>query len=143
MHTLPAVAIIGLKLRAVFRYTKLPDRSPFQAFTIEMPALQFYASLDSGSLTKATHDGIACTQLGSTQRQLFEQAALEGVFLGSASTGFTVSLARMANTDDVRGLGFLMRKETALAGGQAVDGQAMLFGANVSEATIYKVPVAE
>ncbi len=36
---LPQVAIIGLKLRAVSRNTRLPRRSPFHAFTMERSAV--------------------------------------------------------------------------------------------------------
>ena len=38
-QTCPQVAIIGLKFRAVLRKTRLPDLSPFHAFTRETSAL--------------------------------------------------------------------------------------------------------
>ena len=38
-QTLPQVAIIGLKFREVFRKMRLPDLSPFHAFTSETSAL--------------------------------------------------------------------------------------------------------
>jgi hypothetical protein len=107
-----------------------------------MPALQFYASLDSGALTSALRDGLSFAQMGAAQRQVFEQAALEGVFLGAASTTFGVTLMRMANLGDTRGLGFLVKRDSVPVGGVLTDGQALLFGASLSEATIYKVALS-
>jgi len=109
---------------------------------VALPALQFYGSLDSRSIGRAMENGVSCNQLGSTQRSLFNQAAFEGVFLGAASAGFKQDLVRLYNTGDERGLGFVMRKGVP-AGGSAAAGQAMLFGASISEASTYLIPVSQ
>jgi len=110
---------------------------------IAMPALLFYASLDSQYVAKAMQDGVIYAQLRSAQRQLFVDAALEGEFLGAASNGFGEDLLKLANSGDARGLGFLIRKGLIDVKGAAVDGQAMLFGASLSESSTYKIAVAE
>jgi len=106
-----------------------------------LPALQFYASLDSRAINLATQDGISYAQLQSTQRQLFDQAALEGVFLGASNVAFNESLIKLSTSGDGRGLGFLMRKGIVDPKGGTGDGQSMLFGANLNQASTYSIPL--
>lgn len=110
---------------------------------VAMPAIQFYASLDNDSVRRASAGGIAYDQLSIGQKQLFVQAAVDGVFNGAASPSFDMTLARLSRIGEARGLGFLMRRESIPSGPSSIDGQAMLFGVNVSEATTYRVPVSD
>ncbi len=106
------------------------------------PALQFYSSLDQRMVDRAVGNGISYDQFASSQRQLFFDAAVEGVFLGTAGPGFTEPLWRAYATGDARGLGFLMRKQIVDVAGAAVDGQAMLFGNSLKDASTYTFPLS-
>ena len=118
--------------------------TPIDTRPIEMafPALQFYASLDARSVSRAMKDGVSSDQLGGNQRQLFVDATLQGVFYGAASIGASQMLLHLAETGDIRGLGFLMRRDSVDVNGVASDGRSLLFGMSLSEASTYKVPLS-
>jgi len=123
---------------------RIPDSAivRFDTHPIEagLPALLFYASLDSRSIARAQQSGIAFDQLGSAQRQLFVDAALEGLFYGATSTSFSIQLMRLANAGDARGLGFIMRRSSDSGTGENVGGESLLFGANLNESSTYQIP---
>ena len=108
-----------------------------------LPALRFFASIESQTIAQAQGNGVAFDQLGQVQRQLFQIAVLEGAFYGTMSTRFTPYALRLASSGDSSGLGFLIRPAQSVVNGMEVDGQSLIFGLSPVQGTTFNLAIGQ